>query len=464
MNNKLFAYFLTIIAAAFFISQCAAAENDCDYRPGTTLRFRAGSDFVRDQFGRVAVMRGVNMPAAYRDPFPYGEADLDAIEPFGYNLIRLPMSWRSLEPEEGDFRHEKLNDYKNFIRMAHSRGYYVMPDVHQVQWCASGMIPDWMCKEKSGHGILVDAIKRETDRFWGSEELQSKFAGLWKTLAFELKGTPGLFAYDVINEPFSYGALSYGNFEKCCLYPFYRNVVSEIREIDPDTPVALEPPPVNVLLPAYTEKMPFDNLIWAPHSYYAHSYGEKGYSVDGKETPADARVKYRRFAKEAAGIEAPLLIGEFGMCGWQDYDFMTPWLEENMLMQERLFASSAVWDYGKSKYGWGILDDSGNPNPDKMPILHRPYPRYTAGEPQKMQYDSTAKAFRYRYSADDKICAPTEIYVPPELFGGSPQITVESQCDAEWDYSAERKTLIIPAACSGVVDVAVTAGTRLESD
>ena len=91
MNNKLFAYFLTIIAAAFFISQCAAAENDCDYRPGTTLRFRAGSDFVRDQFGRVAVMRGVNMPAAYRDPFPYGEADLDAIEPFGYNLIRLPM-------------------------------------------------------------------------------------------------------------------------------------------------------------------------------------------------------------------------------------------------------------------------------------------------------------------------------------------------------------------------------------
>jgi endoglycosylceramidase len=444
------------IAATLFIAQCAAADSRCDYRPDVTLRFRADSEHIRDQFGRVAVMRGVNMPAAYRDPFPYGEADLDAIEPFGYNLIRLPMSWRSLEPDEGDFRFEKLEDYKYFIRMAHERGYYVMPDVHQVQWCASGMIPDWMCQEKSGHGILVDAIKRETDRFWGSEELQSKFVALWMTLASELKGTPGLFAYDVINEPFSYDALSYGKFEKCCLYPFYRNVIAAIRDADPDTPVALEPPPVNVLLPAYVEKMPFDNLIWAPHAYYAHSYSEKGYSVDGKETPADARIKYRRFAKEAAGIGAPLLIGEFGMCGWQDHDFMPPWLEENMLMQERLFASSAVWDYGKSDYGWGILDDSGNPNPDKMPILHRPYPRYTAGAPQRMLYDSNENTFRYRYDAHESVCAPTEIYVPPELFGGSPVIAIESECGAGWNYSADRKILTIPSACSGVVDVAIS--------
>jgi endoglycosylceramidase len=446
---------LVSLIAAVFVFTAPARSGECAYEPAAPLRFFTVGNRIYDQYERVAIMRGVNLPAGYKQEFPYAAEDLDNVEKFGYNLIRLVTAWSNLEPLEGEFNRKHLEDNRQFIRMALERGIYTMPDVHQVQWCASHMIPDWMCTERSGHGIMVDAIKKETDRFWHSDELQAKFVRLWQFLANEYKDEPGIFAYDILNEPFSYDAISFGAFEKCCLYPFYKKNIEAIRAIDPETPIALEPAPLNVLLPAHTEDLGYDNLIWAPHSYFPHSYGPGGYSVDKQETPADARAKYKRFAKEAAGMGAPLLIGEFGMCGWDRYDFMPAWLEENMKMQERLLASSTVWDYGRSDYGWGILDNQGNPNPDKFPILHRPYPRYTAGTPEKLAYDPERKTFRYRYTANPEICAPTEIYVPPELFDGEPQIAVAAPCDIAWVYDKIQKKLLVPSRCAGVVDVSV---------
>jgi endoglycosylceramidase len=448
-----------LFALLFAFSFCSAilAAEECAYDPDAPLRFHTDAEFIYDQYGRTAIMRGVNMPAGYRPEFPYSEQDLDNVEKFGYNLIRLVTAWSNLEPVEGQFNREHLEANRRFIRLAAARGIYTMPDIHQVQWCASHMIPDWMCNERPGHGILVEAIKKESDRFWNSPDLQAKLVRVWEFLATEYRDEPGVFAYDILNEPFSYDAISYGSFEKCCLYPFYKKTIAAIRAADPRTPIALEPPPLNVLLPAYTEDFGSGNLIWAPHAYYPHSYGPGGYSVDKEETPADARAKYKRFAREAAGMGAPLLIGEFGMCGWDRYPFMPPWLEENMKMQERLLASSAVWDYGRAAHGWGILNTEGAPNPDLAAILHRPYPRYTAGTPEKLAFDPERKTFRYRYTASPDICAPTEIYLPPELFGGGPDILVQAQCGAAWVYDQDRKTLVIPSGCAGAVEVSATA-------
>jgi hypothetical protein len=77
----------------------------------------------------------------------------------------------------------------------------------------------------------------------------------------------------------------------------------------------------------------------------------------------------------------------------------------------------------------------------------RPYPMATAGEPRELSWDRKRGLFRFRFSADPEIRAPTEIYVPPECFGTSPKIEIHGEAltpaEVEAEYRPEEGRVFI---------------------
>jgi len=444
--------FSGVSSLASDVDSPGSAGSSCNYVPGAALAFHTDGRFIRDQYGRAALLRGVNTTSPYHAELPFDTEDLDRLERFGFNFVRLGLAWKYIEPEEGEFDGEYLKDFREFLEAGSERGIYMMPEIHQVQWCTGyGQVPAWMCETTAEHGMDDEAIRKETDRFWHSEELQGKFANAWLRLVEEFKDVPGLFGYNLLNEPFSYDGLVYGKFEKCCLFPFYHMVIREIRKVDPDTPVILDPHPMTTVLPAYAEPFPFDNIIYAPHTYFPHGYGPGGLEVFGQETPGDVRSKYRRYDEDAGKMGVPWLVGEYGAVAPGKYPFVVPWFEENVLMQDRYFVGSAVWVYRPTPGGWSITDADGELLPYAERMLHRPYPRYTAGTPGRLHYDPDERFFGYRYTAAAG-CAPTEIYCPAGMCRED-SIRVSGDCTGAWSYDGEREIILIPPGCTGEITV-----------
>ncbi|PIU68162.1 MAG: hypothetical protein COS84_01550 [Armatimonadetes bacterium CG07_land_8_20_14_0_80_40_9] len=88
----LMSFLIFIVTTAFGLSCFAGSE--CDYNPGTVLEFHTEGEFIYDQFGRVVLFRGANTPGNYDYPFPYGPKDIDILKKFGFNFIRIGISWK----------------------------------------------------------------------------------------------------------------------------------------------------------------------------------------------------------------------------------------------------------------------------------------------------------------------------------------------------------------------------------
>jgi len=111
--------------------------------------------------------------------------DLDVIKSYGFNLIRVPFSWRNLQNAKGEWiRNEKGQiDFSRFdwvVNEAAKRGIYVMFDLHTWPGSAYGV------------------ISRHTDE---GREVRKKMSKLWKTFARHFRGNGNIAGFDVINEP-----------------------------------------------------------------------------------------------------------------------------------------------------------------------------------------------------------------------------------------------------------------------
>ncbi len=398
------------------------------------------ADHIKDPSDRVVLLRGVNVPGNYTYPFAYSEKDLDCIRFFGFNFIRLGISWANAEPIEGIFDMEYIESYRDFIRKAADRGIYCMLEVHQVNWCIQGgAVPDWMCEQRPENPMDIFRILKEADRFWTSDALRSKLIRFWQFLVSNLMDLDGLFGYNILNEPLSTLGLCYGVFEKGYLFPFYRDIIAALRQIDPARPIILEPNAFSPILPNYTEPFPFENLLYSPHPYFLHMYDAQGrLVVIMHETPRSVREKYARYAEEADRMKVPFLAGEFG-APCEGYDFASAWLKESLKLQDEYLIGSAVWTYLPGDVNWSIVDMNGQPRAFYVEHHRRAYPRSTAGTPVLLESVPWEGRFRFAYQ-DSAKGGLTEIFFPLEMFQHG---ELDIQGASVWKYQADKELLVI---------------------
>ena len=288
--------------------------------------WKNGSWFSDDQ-GRYLLFRGVNFASRSKLP-PYlpiaplevknmsqldlkneinlVKPELDLLKSLGFNVVRLLVSWKAIEPRPNPNLDELLPEGKQYLTFMkeiidelHARNLYVILDFHQDiahEVYGGDGFPDWALAIDKDNRQPVAEISDPKDKKWQvkyviNKSLKQTFKSFWlndltnieehdvknfpvrthleKTIGQTTKffrslnngqGHPAILGIEPFNEPHPAG-LPKQRFEEEMLLEFYRNVDLEIRKFDPDLFIFMEPR-VDWTLSSSDEKDGYDKFVF----------------------------------------------------------------------------------------------------------------------------------------------------------------------------------------------------------
>jgi uncharacterized membrane protein HdeD (DUF308 family) len=289
-------------------------ESPADLRKGI---WKSGSWF-RDQENRYVLFRGVNFGSRSKMP-PYlpiaplevhelskldlkneiesVRSGLDLMKNLGFNIIRLLVSWKAIEPRPNANLDELLPEGKKYLEYIkeiidelYARNLYVILDFHQDianEVYGGDGFPDWAIAVDEEHEkpkaptkpdkkwqfkyMINKSLKETLKSFW-ENDLTNLDEGLKnypvrthleKTIGQTVKffkslngglGHPGILAVEPFNEPHP-TTIPKKEFEVKNLMDYYRNVNSEIEKFDKALFIFIEPR-VDWIMPTDTGGMP----------------------------------------------------------------------------------------------------------------------------------------------------------------------------------------------------------------
>lgn len=261
-------------------------------------------NWFRDAYGRYVMFRGVNFGARSKLPpylpisplkakmiSPYElrseivavAKELDLLKESGFNAIRLPLSWKAIEPRPNPDLDQILPEGEEYLKLVqqivdelYSRNLLVLLDFHQDiahEVCGGDGFPDWALS-------ITKEVKRpdkpvRNNKLWAASyqlnklvkntlysfyhnDLTNEEANLThypvrthleKTIGQTIRffkslnggeGHPAILGVDVFNEPHPVG-IDKLEFESQLLKEFYLNTFHEIRKYDDKIFVFVEP-------------------------------------------------------------------------------------------------------------------------------------------------------------------------------------------------------------------------------
>ncbi len=189
---------------------------------------------------------------------PLCQGDLAQMAAFGFNSIRLPLSWSLLEPQPGQFSQLYLDRIAQVVGWARAAGMYVIIDMHQnaysrfvgrvsppplpgghtVQLRYYTGAPAWATitdgfppEDYANQRELNPAVLEAFSNFWYDRSgIQDEYIAAIATLAKRFKDDSTVVGYSPFNEPLPGWNLPPG-FEDLLLFPFYRRVVDAITGV-----------------------------------------------------------------------------------------------------------------------------------------------------------------------------------------------------------------------------------------
>ena len=267
--------------------------------------WKNGSWFNDDQ-GRYLLFRGVNfasrsklapyLPIApletknlsqldLKEEIKSVKPELDRLKDLGFNIVRLLISWKAIEPRPNTNLDELLPEGKQYLTCVkeiidelYARNLYVFLDFHQDiahEVYGGDGFPDWALAIDNEHKlpepsnlkdkkwmikyVINKSLKKTLTSFWRNDltniEGENKLehfpvrTHLEKTIGQTARffrslnngaGHPAILGIEPFNEPHPAG-LPKEQFEGEFLVDFYRNVDLEIRKFDPDVFIFMEP-------------------------------------------------------------------------------------------------------------------------------------------------------------------------------------------------------------------------------
>ena len=416
--------------------------------------------FIRDFEGRAIILRGINVSNHYKsavdhEPDYIGQAGYEHIAASGFNAVRLVTEWYGIEPEEGVYDEEYLDLISRRVEWATAAGLYVIIDFHQdiygVGFNANGA-PAWTCDEAYYESYepvspwfrnyYSEEVTACFDRFWQSEDLKRHHREAARAVAERVADNPLVMGFDPINEPWM-GSLDYEEFERDLLWPFYESFAATVDEAIPERLYFLEPVVLFNALQITGLPGPIGTVqaVFAPH-YYNTSV-ERDKLWNGNAEYDVNVVRKTQAAAEALGV--PWAYGEMGGEG------VTPNLDEYLLslygaIDDRM-AGSFLWDYSKSRGGFGVIDtDSGEYPPHAYAFL-RPAPSAVAGTPTAFSWDYEALRFILAWD-EDPDAGDTEIILPGWVAGKGYGLKVDGETAAP-ELNARGDRIIVAGGRGG---------------
>lgn len=441
----------------------------------------AGGWIVDDQ-GRVVILQGVNQ--VYKSPpfspggNGFGDDDAAFLAANGFTAVRVGLYWDQIEPQPGVYDWAYLESVKDTIETLKAHGIVSILDMHQDLYgsqIGGHGAPDWATLFNASDNdtsaafpfayALNLAQNQAWDAFWANEKvdgvgLQNAYARMWQHVADYLGGTPGVAGYEIMNElwPGSpwLGSL-FGNplFDTQTLNPFYDQVISAIRSVDPNTTVYYEPNVLfgNVTAVTHLGGVDDDNTAFAFHDYCIFD-ALGGGSASGCSLWDGMMMGGAQAYADAHGV--PAVVTEFGAT--HNIDTITSQLTS---IDPHRFG----WLY------WGYTNEAGSlvhntnaaPAGDNVdqPIvaaLAQPYPQVVAGIPNSWSFSDGVFSFSYSTAMADgsggsfAAGSQTQISIPDIQFPNGYQVSVTGG----HVLSADNAPVLVIGSDAGAGTVTVT--------
>ena len=289
--------------------------------------------------------------------------------------------------------------------------------------------PDW------GHFYLNHTIQIAIHHFFANDvrgDLQGQYARVWQAVARHYRGNRGVLGYEVYNEPNDYLVkhvdpelqCDYGgpvNEPKSCAVnhtaALPRGLIGAIQSADPTHVVFYEPSgdtnfgaPTTIGL---SEPLRFPRLALA-----FHAYGDVP-----KELALVARERAHTRTNQPGG--PPWILDEFGANNDDAFSGQTVSEAEGLNLSWAFWAAIQLNDPTGGQAYEGLLDQTTRqPYPNQARATSVPYAWATAGTPGAQSFSRADQTYRYRYTRDPKIHAPTEIEIPAYTYPLGYSVTV----------------------------------------
>jgi endoglycosylceramidase len=343
---------------------------------------------------------------------PLCQSDVAQMASFGFNSLRLPLSWSLIEPQRGRFNQTYLDRIAQVVSWARDAGLYVILDMHQnaysrfvgrvspvplpggaeVQLRYNTGAPGWATitdgfpSENYGNQReLNPAVLEANSNFWYDRDgIQDEYIAAIAFLANRFKNDSTVVGYSAFNEPLPGWNLPPG-FEDLLLFPFYRRVVDAITGVRDGLPCwtgfympsfcgyrdlgihdlhhlffleagllrEVTDFPTHLGMPVSS----YPNLVLSLHAY-THQYTFDhflGQSPDKATYPwGGYDQSYALGEHESRAVNAALFISEFGFDPkWDSLVIATQVLE---MEKHRIGFAFWTWKENGSGGTWGMFD------------------------------------------------------------------------------------------------------------
>ncbi|QRY63283.1 cellulase family glycosylhydrolase [Gordonia sp. PDNC005] len=441
--------------------QAAAAPAD----PLAVSALHTRGTSIVDAAGRVVLNHGVNnvdKEAPYLkagDGFTVTAADAAKLAGYGFNSVRLGVSFDALMPTKGNVDEDYIGRVTAVVDMLADHGIRTLLDNHQdgmsSPWGGNGF-PAWAVKSRPLPGepnpgfplyYLMPSMNAAWDEVWTNRNgIVDHLGTALKALAAGLKGHAGVMGIELLNEPWP-GTAALTCFPiGCPLFDVqYQNTMSKltryVRQGDPTVPVYWEPNVTwNQMMPSYMglKRIKDRNVVIAPHDYCIPSQlaiylglpaGLRSLcSAQQGLTWTHVDEVFRRTGK-------PVVITEFG-------DVDSTVLSQTLDRADKRFVGWTYWHYTSGQSLSGVARQ-----------LVRTYPQATAGRPGAMTFDTSTGAFSFTYRPNSAISAPTVIYPSSVHYPNGYNVQVTG---GQYTTASDGR-LHVSADGSGPVSVSVTA-------
>lgn len=447
--RKFVAAAVAVACLSVAVPAAAAAAGGSGSGDAGEQRYRNTGGWTTDAAGRVVVLRGVNMvnkiqASGYApDALGFGADDARFLAASGFNIVRLGLIWKAVEPAPGRYDEGYLDRIERTVTTLRRHGIAVMLDFHQdmfnERFQGEGA-PDWAVL---GRGVTEEptpragfptnylvqpAVSYAFDAFWVNAEVpgtgrgvQDLYAGAWAHVAERFAGTPGIVGYNLLNEPWmgtafreclgamqittDAGCGGLQEFEAGPLTAFHRRVAAAIREVDRRTMI-WHAPTLAFDFGARSGVGRVDaNAGFAFNAYCAKAAGFDAVipAARGRSCRSMAEQTMRHAQTVRRRTGDALFLTEFGagddLPTWSDY----------LEVANDGWASWAYWSYWNTdpsgeKPIEGVIHDLGkapagaNVKTAKLALLAQPFPAFTAGVPRRATWVAASRTYRLTYT------------------------------------------------------------------
>ncbi len=422
---------IALVCGGVVAAQAATRSTPADVEvPDAFLR--ADGDIITDGDGDQVLLRGVNVNqlvdfyqprAEVSATRPLTDADFAAMESYGFNAVRLGISWSALEPARGEYNETYLDRIARAVEQAKAHGIHVVIDMHQDSWsniattdaesCRPGTDPMWGYDGAPMWATISDGAPRcqfqgrdispAGDRsfehfYFDTDGIQTALVKAWGVIAERFHDDPAVAGYDLLNEP-GFGETAPVT-TSSQLGRFYARAIAEIRSAGSPQIIFLEPSIMWSGLgfdtgprPGFTSD---GNLVFSPHLYAESITMDRDL---GLPPFVSIERQFELATRTADQYGVPLWSGEYGYWG----DDIRGRLERYAAEEDRYVLGSAYWVWkqacgdpqnGIGPVGNGLIlqscttgDDKG-PNREVLDILTRAYPQSAPGRVLSLHAES----------------------------------------------------------------------------